>query len=120
MARTLKPEVVPFSSEEIRIKKLVFRTGVAVKGRVDLMSKIRARCPRKEVSFRTAVDVTRCIEIVAETPGKSGVEFSDKKLTDAFQLNSTEHRSPVKENTLRRNPSKKLSKPLICFLHPPF
>ena len=70
------------------------------------------------VSSRTAVSVTRCVE--AETPGKSGAEFSDKKITGAFPPNSTEHRSPVKESTLRRNPSKKLSKPLNRFLHPSF
>ncbi len=39
MARTLKPEVTPFSSEEIGIKNSVFRTEVAVKGHVDFMPK---------------------------------------------------------------------------------
>ena len=66
---------------------------------------------KRNGSSGTAVIVTRCVEAVAETPGKSGAEFLDKKITGAFLPNSTEHCSPVKENTLRRNPSKKLSKP---------
>ena len=39
LARTLKLEVVPFSSEEIGIKNSVFRMEVAVRGRADLMPK---------------------------------------------------------------------------------
>ena len=37
VARTLKPEVAPFSSEEIGIKNSLFRTEVTVRGRADLM-----------------------------------------------------------------------------------
>ena len=39
LPEALAPEVVPFSSEEIGIKNLVFRTEVAVRGCADLMPK---------------------------------------------------------------------------------
>ena len=53
MAKTLAPEVVPFSSEEIGIKNLVFRTEIAVRGRADLMpkKKLKARSPVKRIEF---------------------------------------------------------------------
>ena len=53
----------------------------------------------KNGSSGTAVGVTRCIETVAKTPGKSGKNFG-QKITGAFLLNSTEHRSPIKERNL--------------------
>ena len=43
--------------------------------------------------------MTRCVEAVAETPGKSGKNFG-QKITGAFPPNSTEHRSRVKERNL--------------------
>ena len=33
---------------------------------------------RKELSFRTAVGMTRCIETVAETPGKNRKNFGQE------------------------------------------
>ena len=57
----------------------VFRTEVAVKGHADLMPKLRA---------------------------KKRNRILDKKLTDAFPPNSTEHRSPVKENTQKKTVKK--------------
>ena len=67
LARTLEPEVAPFSSEEIGIKNSVLgRRSPWEDGWSD------ATTPGEgaERSFRTAVGVTRCIETVAETPGK--------------------------------------------------
>ena len=110
LAEALAPEVVPFSSEGIGINNLVFRTEVAVKGRADLIPKI-SRVPRpwKELSSGTAVGVTKCVETVAETPGKSGKNLG-QKITDAFPSNSTEHRSPVKERNLGNEPHEKKKK----------
>ena len=43
-----------------------------MKVRADLMPKTPGSRPRKEWSSGTAVGVTRCVEAVAETLGKSG------------------------------------------------
>ena len=46
LAEALAPKVVPFSSEEIGIKNVVFRTEVTVRGRAELMPK-KSRVPRR-------------------------------------------------------------------------
>ena len=51
MAEALAPEVVPFSSEEIGIKNLVFRTEVAVRGHADLMPKSPGSLTPEKNSF---------------------------------------------------------------------
>ena len=64
-----KAEVAPFSSAEMGIRKLVFWTEVVVRGRG---SGAKLRAKKQSRVFRTAVGVIRCIETVAEIPGKSG------------------------------------------------
>ena len=100
LAEALAPEVVPFSSEEIGIKNSVFRTEVAVKGSVIWCPKLPGLALEKNGSSGIAVGVTKCVEAVAKTPGKSGKNL-EQKITDAFPPKSTEHRSPVKERNLK-------------------
>ena len=91
-----------------------------MRGPADLMPK-NSRLSRrgKELSSGTAVGVTKCVEAVAEAPGKSGAESLDKKITGAFPPNSTEHRLPVKErnlgNELLEKKKKKGKYILNCF-----
>ena len=79
---------------------VVFRTEVAVRGRADLMPKNSGQAhPWNELSFGTAVVVTRCIEIAAKKK-KTKKKKQEKKrnrvlgqeITDAFKARSTESR----------------------------
>ena len=103
LARTLKAEVAPFSSEEIGIKNSVWGRRLPWE---DGWSDATTPGEEAERSFRTAVSVTRCIETVAETPGKSGKNFGqeDNRCLQAKLYRILQARK--RENTLRRNPSK--------------
>ena len=59
-----------------------------------------------EPGFRTVIGVTRCIETVAEIPGKSGKNLGqeDNRCLQAKLYKILLARK--RENTLRRNPSK--------------
>ena len=67
----------------------IFRTEVAVRGHADLMPKNSELArPWKEFISGIAVGVTRCIETVVETPGKSGKNLG-QKITGTFPPKNT-------------------------------
>ena len=103
MARSLKTEVAFFVSGN-RNKEFSFQDG----GRRGRTCESHATTPGEEAEpgFRIAVGETRCIETVAETPGKSGKNLGQE---DTWCLQAKLYRIPLarkRENTLRRNPSK--------------
>ena len=61
-----KAEVAPFSSADIGIKNLVFRTEVTMNGRANLMP----NSGRRSRAEFLVVGVTRCVDTVAKTPGE--------------------------------------------------
>ena len=102
LARTLKTEVALFVSGN-RNEEFSFDDRGRRERTLDLMPN-SGRRSRAGV-FRTAVGVIRCIETVAEIPGKSGKNLGQE---NDRRLQAKPYKIPLarkRENTLRRNPS---------------
>ena len=103
LARTLKTKVAFFDSRN-RNEEFSFEDRGHRKRTQDLMPNSGWR--GRAGVFRTAVGVIRCIETVAEIPGKSGKNLGqedDRCLQPKLYKILLAHK---RENTLRRNPSK--------------